>query len=83
VSKLLGHTSLTTMSRYLMNMQRSAMRRAVDRLERAAAEPKPSTDETHDGHVLRAAPPPRHSQRTICKNLQKGARAATNENPCK
>jgi integrase len=36
VSKLLGHTNLTTTSRYLMNMQRRAMRRAVDRLDEFA-----------------------------------------------
>jgi hypothetical protein len=46
VSKLLGHTSLTTTSRYLMNMQRAAMRRAVDRLERAAAQPAPDVTST-------------------------------------
>ena len=61
VSKLLGHTSLTTTSRYLMNMQRAAMRRAVDRLERAAAEPKPSTDQPADGPDQSAPPPTRHS----------------------
>jgi hypothetical protein len=45
---LLGHTSLTTTGRYLMNMQRAAMRRAVDRLERAHAhhEPAETTDDT-------------------------------------
>jgi integrase len=47
VSKLLGHTSLTTTSRYLMNTQRPALRRAVDRLERHAAQPRP-VDETED-----------------------------------
>jgi integrase len=36
VSKLLGHTNLSTTSRYLMNMQRRALRRAVDRLEKFA-----------------------------------------------
>jgi hypothetical protein len=47
VSKLLGHTSLTTTSRYLMNMQRAAMRRAVDRLERATGQSaKPGDVET-------------------------------------
>jgi integrase len=61
VSKLLGHTSLTTTSRYLMNMQRAAMRRAVDRLERAAAEPKPPSDQTHDDFSRSASPPLRHS----------------------
>ena len=44
VSKLLGHTSLTTTSRYLMNMQRRALRRAADRLERYAARPVPPSD---------------------------------------
>jgi integrase len=44
VSKLLGHTSLTTTSRYLMNMQRAAMRRAVDRPERAQSSPPVPTD---------------------------------------
>ena len=61
VSKLLGHTSLTTTSRYLMNMQRAAMRRAVDRLERATAEPKPSTQETPGGSDRSVSPPSRHS----------------------
>jgi integrase len=36
VSKLLGHTNLSTTSRYLMNTHRRAMRRAVDRLEEFA-----------------------------------------------
>jgi integrase len=36
VSKLLGHTSLSTTSRYLMNPQRRALGRAVDRLEKFA-----------------------------------------------
>lgn len=36
VSKLLGHTNLSTTSRYLMNMQRRALRRAVERLEKFA-----------------------------------------------
>ena len=60
VSKLLGHTSLTTTSRYLMNMQRGAMRRAVDRLERARgqspAEPPDTADATTTTDST-AAPP--------------------------
>jgi integrase len=56
VSKLLGHTSLTTTSRYLMNMQRSAMRRAVDRLERAAE--RSVTPTSTDAPVVDDTPEP-------------------------
>jgi integrase len=64
VSKLLGHTSLTTTSRYLMNMQRAALRRAVDRLERAAAAPPPQNSDVGDGesrHDAAAKPSPEQS----------------------
>jgi integrase len=51
VSKLLGHTNLSTTSRYLMNMQGRALRRAVERLERAQAK---ATRQTSEGLQISA-----------------------------
>jgi integrase len=57
VSKLLGHSSLTTTSRYLMNMQRRALRRAVDRLEQRFANDLQTDGKTDASKVAEPAEP--------------------------
>lgn len=64
VSKLLGHTNLTTTSRYLMNMQRAALRRAVDRLDRASQGTPPLKRAGHPAVVREGDPTPRSRARS-------------------